>query len=927
MATSDSNSGSGSASVSTVSSSLSDIYSKYLNLAAAQNYLSPDSTSFGNLDFLRSGMFGWIMESLAMFTRDSAFQKTMLYNEKFLNTAVMPSSVYNWAKMYNVNVMDAVPAGRYVTMTVSTASIDSVISSITSQISDMRTKYGISNTGSFMVLDKSNRIQAGSHYFSLEHSIQIYHSSNNAYIVSYCTDEISQTTSYGDYSSPIIQSNVRTIDGATYLEFTVQAFQYRTIVSSKTVTSNSVFDTKSHLFTYSDQLCGLQVWYSKGTASAPENVTLKFSNIDQKADSDSLTKVAYYSVTDSNTLEIDFAASNKAGLPQAGSTIEADMFETEGSGGNINFTGDAVFLLSQEDYRSVAITAAIGDVIQSGQDQSSLSDIKNKITTKLSTRGVIITESDLDDYFYMRSAILSDTKDSLMRFRRVSDNLIRRVFSAQLKLRDGVTLSSYDSAGAATAEKASSSYLSSMIPTNTVDVMYVPSAVSPTGSYTILPSDVINCFLNDTGTGQSYVIGTNGTDATFSYTTPFYIVADVTDGNAAYFYCDTDVTSSVSVIHTNATANTDRSSAYFLITSVSLYHSSTMASGSSLQVNPDYSITFTGVTTETAGELSARFAGMTMALYKTKTVSVASGISVPAVSVALGSSDSGSSVNTFTAVFHMSISGSSPFNASAAQPTILLTVGDSAVSVESAAYLDFSFVNGMEVMTSDPLTFFYSLDDTMQSDVRVGYRSNVSGSTVTTVPAYVVIRNVPVVAKWWVSSAINKRWLIRQLGVYIKMLRDSSDVLDANTFFAIRFSNTYGYSKTFNTATTNLRLRLKIYLDRNSGSIYAANTSSASATTDTLTILENDIRDYARMLVDNANDNGYLDISSILASLRTYAAWSGCILHVDFMGLNGSFTQYVKKVADADILEYFSLDERYLTDDITFDSTGEVYAS
>jgi hypothetical protein len=71
-----------------VSPSKYDIYSK-LMLVASRYF------DVQNEDFLKTGLFGYITESMAMIARDSSFHKTMLYNESFLNTAVVPKSVYN----------------------------------------------------------------------------------------------------------------------------------------------------------------------------------------------------------------------------------------------------------------------------------------------------------------------------------------------------------------------------------------------------------------------------------------------------------------------------------------------------------------------------------------------------------------------------------------------------------------------------------------------------------------------------------------------------------------------------------------------------------------------------------------------------------------------------------------------------------------
>ena len=79
-----------------VSASKQDIYNKFLGLA--EHYFGE------NTDFLKSGMMSYITECMASVMRDSAIHKTMLYNESFLNTAIIEKSVYNWAKMFNIEI-------------------------------------------------------------------------------------------------------------------------------------------------------------------------------------------------------------------------------------------------------------------------------------------------------------------------------------------------------------------------------------------------------------------------------------------------------------------------------------------------------------------------------------------------------------------------------------------------------------------------------------------------------------------------------------------------------------------------------------------------------------------------------------------------------------------------------------------------------
>jgi hypothetical protein len=75
-----------------------DIYEKLLEIASKHVSLNAGD------DFLRLGLFGYITEGMAASIRDNALQKTMLYNESFLNTAILPESIYNYAKTFNVTV-------------------------------------------------------------------------------------------------------------------------------------------------------------------------------------------------------------------------------------------------------------------------------------------------------------------------------------------------------------------------------------------------------------------------------------------------------------------------------------------------------------------------------------------------------------------------------------------------------------------------------------------------------------------------------------------------------------------------------------------------------------------------------------------------------------------------------------------------------
>jgi hypothetical protein len=139
------------------------------------------------------------------------------------------------------------------------------------------------------------------------------------------------------------------------------------------------------------------------------------------------------------------------------------------------------------------------------------------------------------------------------------------------------------------------------------------------------------------------------------------------------------------------------------------------------------------------------------------------------------------------------------------------------------------------------------------------------------------IKDIPVVHQSFFTSEANQTKFIRQLFVYIDALRDNLGKLETNTFFDLKFYNTFGDSQYYNTPRTDLNLELDVYVFERTDD------------------LANAIRDYVRLLVDNANRGSALRISTLIKDLTTN--FSRYIDHVDFKGLNGTFTQFVNEIS------------------------------
>jgi hypothetical protein len=131
------------------------------------------------------------------------------------------------------------------------------------------------------------------------------------------------------------------------------------------------------------------------------------------------------------------------------------------------------------------------------------------------------------------------------------------------------------------------------------------------------------------------------------------------------------------------------------------------------------------------------------------------------------------------------------------------------------------------------------------------------------------------------------------------------NVLETNTFFNVKFMNTYGYSQKYDTTRTNIELEFTIHLN---------------ATDQDRIALETEIRDYVRVLVDKYNNDEALSVSTIITLVT--AAYHQYIDHIVFEGLNGTFSQYIKTINLSEnrfyVPEYFSLDAKTLANSIKF---------
>lgn len=841
--------------LNTISSSKKEIYDKLLKIA--ENYTDTDA------DYLKTGLFGYITEGLASMMRDTTIHKSMLYNESFLTTAVMPKSIYSWAKMFNIDITNATPSYADIDIIIPQESITLIQAYDKSYFgSDILNSNG--DIISSVILDKRDPIIAGDYYFALEHSIMIYQNYNkdntsNLYTAKYISTE-PNTTNYQKLSSyflPIITDGTNIIIKA-------RAYQYEVTEFSRQI-SSSTYLNKVQRYSFSDQFAGARLFYSIFN-SDEEEVQLVYSNLLNQVDG---VKYAYYSLLDNNEFEVKFKSGENGFIPATNSTLKLQLFTTKGSNIPNNFNGDAFIQISNENLRSLPIVINFNPTnILGGSDVPSLEKIKQTVINEISTRNTIITESDLNSYFELLTGLLESVNDGKVKFIKRRDDILKRIFSAYILMRDGLNDDDTD--------YITAGYESKCVPTNTINGIFPinknKSLEFPKIKYNI--EDNKYYYIND-------IVAASDDDY---YVCPFYLYTTLQPfKKVKYLYNLTNETSSLSYNESSSSPKL-----YIIPVSVQLLR---MIEGNKPQ--DYYTAKFLFNTNfDINSNIYSSSNILDLRLVSPKTNQFLGSIQIGSDKVNLNSElqSDGVYLTSFECRIDVAENEFEFVNNTTDYGTnIYLKNGNNTIPLPEEIKLNLKMDNiqiGNETFSAafqsdDSVHLFRNLDDIMLSDITM-----ISNKTTTNKDdaVYVAfeISDIPVVHSSFFTqdSEDRKDSFIKQLFTYIDMLKENLTKLETSTFFDLKFYNTYGPSKLYNTSRTNLDLELDIYLKQE----FENNEN-----------LKKEIISYVRRAVDKSNDSKKLRISSIISLIQQTDTYGNYIDHIDFRGLNGTFNQFIKR--------------------------------
>jgi hypothetical protein len=382
-------------------------------LDLANTYLKPDSYST-----LKTSLFGYITGSMARIAAESVHHRNVLYHENFLNTASLPVSIYNFAKIYDYPVGLATPSSCFILLGF--------------YIDQLKACFG-AETG-LLIIPRGQVIFLGNTPFILTGEVHVSLLEQERIAAEYNLDKMdfqdtNQVAYIRTYITPQIVNKTGLTKTLAYLEVKLQ--QCLKNNTEFKILGSSVLETSFYKVTIPNdqQLSKFKVFYKKSTDTVYHEIPAYFNETVFPTESE----YCFYSFTSATELEIYFSPLPNAFRPEYNSQLLVEFITTTGSNGNFSFNGTPILTIT--DQKSLTPVVELITQPAGGFDGELLLDVKKGILKKILQRKNIVIETDLENYL---STAIDKTQinNSIIKFIKRRDDIQTRLFSSYLMLQD-----------------------------------------------------------------------------------------------------------------------------------------------------------------------------------------------------------------------------------------------------------------------------------------------------------------------------------------------------------------------------------------------------------------------------------------------------------------------------------------------------------
>lgn len=378
--------------------------------------LSENFFDVEDVSLLKVGMFGYTTSVMSNIMRNATYHRDQLYNEMFLVSANLNSTLYNYSKILNSNVELATPSQMQVAIKISLDDLQNI--STASASADNTSEY---------VIDRNTVFDAGGFKFLLPCSLRILFSRNSSSLTHISAVYDINTFNYNDGTivAPYVKTTLMSEGGVPYVVISAILYQIERRDWIFTMASNDILDVGIIEQNYGSNLVNFRALYSENNS-----VASNFSEIEtifNEVNKNTMEKFAYYTFVGGDTVRLFF--SNKSGdfRPAFNSKVKLETFTTGAEDGNIDYAG--TLTIRDTNFENVRYTCIpLSSGATGGTSVKSFRDSKIALMEKMRTRDNYTTTYDLDTYFKnIRKTTFKSNSD--FKVLKLRDDIFRRQFS------------------------------------------------------------------------------------------------------------------------------------------------------------------------------------------------------------------------------------------------------------------------------------------------------------------------------------------------------------------------------------------------------------------------------------------------------------------------------------------------------------------
>lgn len=359
---------------------------KYTSTAEVQefwiNEIAPKYFNFENTNNYRAGVFGYINEVMSTSIMDTHQSINIARREFYPVSAQNPQSIYKMAAVQKLDLPMATPSQCNAILLLDR---DEVISNSTY-------KNGVYTC----VIDSSVQILADNMPFSLLYPIVIISNNTNGEWTHTIHYDKGFTNSLDNDNSLNYYITNKTInqDGKRYLLLSVNLRQTKMESISQLISTDSLVESASLLFTFEGSLANFEVYYIKEPdVSDPVQLTKLM-----EGESIIQTPFCYYRMLNNNMIEISFPK-NIYFTPEMNSEIRLDVYTSLGKSGNFeSFSGSLTCSMESERYpynNNMTMLGVINGSSTGGKDVPTLDEYSQIVKRAYATNNTLTTSNDL----------------------------------------------------------------------------------------------------------------------------------------------------------------------------------------------------------------------------------------------------------------------------------------------------------------------------------------------------------------------------------------------------------------------------------------------------------------------------------------------------------------------------------------------------